>query len=466
MTTRAPFIAGWFYVDAGLVEQTVLDTALTVYPKQYSDNEEDQKPPLLAYDLSVNGYVGLPLDWGTEYYGHLVGGVEEILSSGQEFFAPRRPDPDHPNATPGQRDFIRDIKQGFEDNYALMCVAPTGSGKTVCSLSASADIGLSTLAIVPTQVIMDQWIEAAHEFLGLQDEDIGIVQQNKCQYERPFCVGIINSVAKREYDPAFYNAFGTVWWDEAHRLGAPFFSKTMGLFNPVNRGALTATPDRRDGTAELFLKYFGHGQVVASAEALPIDVHVWEYREAVPEYVCDHITRIQWVSRSMRRNRWMADKIVKAWEQGRTILAVGDRIEQVERIRVMLEDAGIPAKDIGMFTNEFTDPNDGKRVKTSKEYLSWVKRVPNIVLGTYGMLKEGTDIPRLDWGMDLTPRTDAKQLIGRVRRPVQGKLKPEWHTTVDKLCGELVGYFQGRMRDYREDKTVRIIRHDQQQTGT
>ncbi|AHC30483.1 hypothetical protein CC53_gp066 [Rhizobium phage vB_RleS_L338C] len=72
------------------------------------------------------------------------------------------------------------------------------------------------------------------------------------------------------------------------------------------------------------------------------------------------------------------------------------------------------------------------------------------------MMTEGIDIPRLDAGIDVLPRGDATQLIGRIRRPRPGKPEPVWITLLDTKCFMSKKYFERRCKDYQA--TGAIIR--------
>jgi superfamily II DNA or RNA helicase len=81
---------------------------------------------------------------------------------------------------------------------------------------------------------------------------------------------------------------------------------------------------------------------------------------------------------------------------------------------------------------------------------------PPIVFATYGMVTEGIDMPRLDAGIDLVPRSDFKQLVGRIRRTRTGKREALWVTPVDVSIRKFVSAYHSRLRDVADDKRVRV----------
>lgn len=460
--TKTPFISTRFFVPDEWVSQTVLETQLLVYPQSRRDDEP--KPPIPLYDAeSYPGYIGLPIDWGIRTYGHRAE-IEDRTVRGRAFDPPSRPDPFHPNVLDphAQQQFMDDMLDALDEDYAVMAVAPPGSGKTVVGLNTAAELGRSTLIIAPLQRIANQWIKGAQDFLGMKRSEIGLVQGPKCEYDRRLCVGIINSITAKDYPPEFYHAFGTVIWDEVHRFGSQRFSQSIAMFPAAYKIAMTATPDeRKDGAADVYLRYFGKGQVVSTSASLPCKVHVLRYTKKGDIFgEDDHNVALQCLTRDRVRNELLVRIILKLYEHGRTILGMGESIDHIEMIGQMLKERGIPDAEVGQFTGEHTDER-GIRVKTGDDYLDWCKEKPRIILATKGMMKLGVDVPRLDAGVELTPLADATQALGRVRRPLEGKEQALWYSILDTRFGMYYGFYQARKKDYREDDQIRVIEHGQ-----
>ncbi len=93
-------------------------------------------------------------------------------------------------------------------------VLPTGAGKTLVALSAIAELGVSTLIIVPTRILLDQWtrtLEAAwpHPVGRLGDGDYRVA---------PITVATYASAVT--WAPRIGDRFGLAIVDEAHHVGA------------------------------------------------------------------------------------------------------------------------------------------------------------------------------------------------------------------------------------------------------
>ncbi|MBS7619595.1 DEAD/DEAH box helicase family protein [Candidatus Bathyarchaeota archaeon] len=120
-------------------------------------------------------------------------------------------------------------------------VLPTGAGKTMIALKAIEDAGTSTLVIVPTLVLVEQWKEKLEKTFG---ERVGIVGGGK---------DIVEALTVTTYDSASLrarelgNKFNLLIFDEVHHLPAPTFKKIGEEYIALYRLGLSATVKREDG---------------------------------------------------------------------------------------------------------------------------------------------------------------------------------------------------------------------------
>lgn len=459
---RNCILRGFYYVP----EERIANPALVKRDMQVTPiwfNRKEPRPaPIPQCDFSLKGYIGFPVWYGMSKYPD-EDYIDETTRGGE--LKPKKfPDPNHPRAAKGQAQFMADLDEHFEHYHVGLAVAPTGTGKTVSALNMAGKRGRSTLVVTDREYLgFEQWIPEAKDKLGLTDEDIGIVQGERCDYHKPFCVAIAKSLIDREYDPEFYKAFGTVIFDELHKFGAREMSRITGMFYAEVRLGMTATPKRGDGTQNLFLDYYGDCQIVATAVAMPCQLRVVDYYDTQGGRLpTTHGSRMQHLARDGKRNQVIVKEIMQLYNDGRNILVIGDNIQHLQRLEEMLWKLGVPQNMTGQFSREryiFTlHPGEHKgekvtikrqkKAKVTNEYLNWVKSHAKVIFATYGMMKEGIDIPRLDAGIDVTPRREATQVVGRVRRPVPDKRIPIWVTVRDRSHKALMGYYQSRMKDY------------------
>ena len=347
----------------------------------------------------------MPIDWAMENLPGYATNHTDKTVRGHRIEVARLPDPHHPNASPGQAQFFAEVNAQTQDFYTCLAQAPTGAGKTVTALNAIGHAKRSALAIVPNTGLSEQWVKEAVKHLGIDPKRIGKVGGGGHRWQDcDLVIAVINSVALVKQDPAFYKHFGFVVWDEAHRLGAQEFSKTMALFPARFKLALTATPDRKDGMDEVVFNYFGRPAAVAQSEALATDCHCIRF----------------------------------------------PLIGQLETLFDLCVAVGIPRTAMGPYTGTWR----GK--KLGKGYLNKVKDNATIQFATYAKAKEGYDCPRLDCGIEATPVADNVQGIGRVRRPLHGKKKPLWFSVMDLNADLFLRYSKARLRGF-EKVNVNII---------
>jgi superfamily II DNA or RNA helicase len=115
-------------------------------------------------------------------------------------------------------------------------VLPTGSGKTLVALAAIAELAVSTLVLVPTRILLDQWARAIgsawpHPVGRLGDGDHRVA---------PITVATYSSAVT--WAPRIGDRFGLVIVDEAHHVGAWCPSEILEMLVAPARLGLTATP--------------------------------------------------------------------------------------------------------------------------------------------------------------------------------------------------------------------------------
>lgn len=335
------------------------------------------------------------------------------------------------------------------DGDHLYCLDDfTVTHNTACALNTIAELETNALVIVPTEVLANQWIESAVNLLKIDKCDIGRIQGSKIDVEgKKLVIGIVNSLAMKDYPEWVYSHFGAVIVDECHRVGSYVFSNAVPRFNARYKIGLSATPKRKDGADTVIHYYLGPITAKSEAKALFTRVYRIDYRTRGKIWGNNHGSLMKCLSLDRDRNNLIVKCVKKLYSINRNILVVSDSIQHLQNLMSMCEEAGIPRSEMGQFTGQ-RYKSDGKKVKITKEELDYVKENSRIIFATYSMMKEGVDEPRLDAGIDATPRSDATQLVGRIRRPFPNKPRPVWYTIVDIGSKKLLGYYYKRKREY------------------
>jgi len=511
-------LSGWLYVPYEVIgarhHRDQLKARLTFKPR-FSDPGQP-KEIALYHDWSAREYLGVPRAWGlTAFRGRGLDLLDKTTHGAHEITVPRLPDFNHPRVLDpaAQREFFDGLCRLHATQRGGIAKAATGSGKTVVSLREAGEvIRRPTLILLHLERLMLQWYDEIGDKLGVDPSRIGVVQSDRCEYEgKDFVVGMLHSVAQREYPRAFYRHFGHVIYDEVHKIGTEFFAPVAFRFPSYHWLGLSATVERTDNGETIFFCHLGRIAVRSNAAALDVAIRPVRYAARTPNRAKSSTAKLKAMAEDKRRNRWLADMIRQDYRAGRNGLYVSEYVEHVQAVMEACHQLGIPKEAMGQFTGqrhggrycpvvpqtfvvaEYIERDideatgeivswtahilasrvawvDGKprpvmgplrddrgRVVTqvkktdiSDEDLTHAKTRCQLVFATYGMIVEGIDEPRWDAGMDLLPRGKATQLIGRIRRPLPEKPDPYWRTPFDDSCNMSRKLFARRCKDYRE----------------
>jgi superfamily II DNA or RNA helicase len=261
-------------------------------------------------------------------------------------------------------------------------------------------------------------------------------------------------------------------------VGAPTFSRSLMMFSAGLRIGMSATP--RDDSLQKVVKW-SLGEVGAELDKEHRKSKVFYVEnESVYSWYANTSPKtgryLQEISEDANRN-WMLCRIIEwLYRTGRDVLAISERIEQLEGIRALCALQGIPESDMGIYTGYRLvwmfekDPKPLGRPRgwekgadyTPVHYVAVRKRIPKktlehtkdharVLFATYGMFAKGVDVPRLAAGVDCTPRSKAKQVHGRVLRDSKGKMTPIWVTIRDVYSHRSDFQFLQRLGDYVAD---------------
>ena len=115
---------------------------------------------------------------------------------------------------------------------------PTGSGKTRLAIDAIRRTGLSALCLVPTRVLLDQWLR---EIAAVYEGAVGCYGDG-ARHLAPVTVATFESAYR--HMAQLGNQFGLVIVDEVHHFGAGLRDEALEMMLADARLGLTATPPR------------------------------------------------------------------------------------------------------------------------------------------------------------------------------------------------------------------------------
>lgn len=120
-------------------------------------------------------------------------------------------------------------------------VLPTGAGKTYVATLAIADRQRSTLVVVPTLDLLNQWYDALSAALGVP---VGLLGGG---YHEVLDLTVTTYDSAHLHMDRIGDRFGLVIFDECHHLPSPSYALAARMCLAPFRLGLTATPERTDG---------------------------------------------------------------------------------------------------------------------------------------------------------------------------------------------------------------------------
>jgi superfamily II DNA or RNA helicase len=149
-------------------------------------------------------------------------------------------------------------------------VLPTGAGKTFLAVKAVEELQCSTLVVVPTVVLVDQWREVLEDAFK---QRVGALGGGHDEI-KPVTVSTYDSASLRV--ESLGNMFRLIVFDEVHHLAAPTFRRiAVGYLAPYRLG-LTATLQADEATRELYSELVGDVVYSLDPEQLA-GVHLADY---------------------------------------------------------------------------------------------------------------------------------------------------------------------------------------------
>ena len=340
-----------------------------------------------------------------------------------------------------------------EGNTEFIVEASTGFGKTYLGCVAIWYHQKTALVLITKSDLEYQWRNAFKDFLGLDDDDIGLIQGDHCDIAgKKVVIAYVQSFMKEDrYSDWVYDYFGFVISDEVHLMGADKFSNAMWNLPAMFRMGLTATADRSDGREHVFHSHLG--EILLTVELLPMPFNVIGVHTGIipPKGLWFRPGRMMkfnnWVATHKDRQRIISAAIMKCHEKGRNVVAFADTREHIEFATESLIDLGMKPRKIGHYVGAGSKEEDKARVRE--------EAMRPVVFATYKMTNYGTDFPHWDTAMLMTPRADVRQAVGRVVRLMEGKRTPLVFDFIDSHS-ILKKMFTSRRR-YYDEKAEQVI---------
>ncbi len=466
-----PRLEGWLRIPKSTIDVSAIKARLTLVnpayfkAQQYTGAELDREKAYIRVFREDAGALYVPRAYGIplvttggyvdrSYFDHVEWPPDSIT------LGPNRWQPY--DQKPAYEALVAKPESGKGRLLVLGC----GKGKTVISLKAAMQRQVPVAVIVDTTELLNQWRERIVEFCGIAQGDIGQVGKGECRWEGyPITVMMTQTLMhpNRVWSSAFKRYFGLSIFDEVHVMGAPKFSRVVPLFYG-ERWGLTATPVREDGLDRIFRWHLAFQPCFSDVEQtlvpdvwlVPIerpspDVYIfgpksWKKRWWTERDIhsADQKTKFMFakilgmrnprprvadilrtlvkqrrgsipatisnISQDEVGNAQIVDVVHKLEKQGRTVLVLGSRTDQLIWLR-----NHYPG-DCGLLYGKVPLANREEQLRNHP-----------VVFAAQKMVKKGLDRPAFDTLVylhldpELCTEPNVQQGVGRIQRERKGK---------------------------------------------
>jgi superfamily II DNA or RNA helicase len=353
------------------------------------------------------------------------------------------------------RDYQQAALSAWQDNDRQgSVVLPTGSGKTFLAVQAIADAGVSTLVVVPTIDLLNQWHATLTNAFGDQlPNGVGVLGGGSHN---------IADITVTTYDSAYRyineygDQFGLLVVDEVHHLPAPTYQQIPEMTIAPDRLGLTATYERADGAHEQLEDLLGAvvyreevdelaGDYLSEYETIHLQVELTneeqttydEEYQLYRDYVDSHdfeLWKENGYAEFLKRTSYDP--------QGRRALIAKQRAEKIARtaekkrdtldnlLKQHYDDRAIIFTANNEFayeiSQEFVVPCITHQTETEErtEILERFRTGEYSMLATSQVLDEGVDVPSANVGIILSGSASKRQYaqrLGRILRPTDDR---------------------------------------------
>src|ERR687886_937387 len=172
-------------------------------------------------------------------------------------------------------------------------VLPTGAGKSLVAQMAIEQVKRSTLVVVPTIDLMNQWYDL---LMSCFEAEVGLIGGG---YFEVGALTVSTYASAFRFMERMGNQFGLVIFDECHHLPASVHRYASEMAIAPFRLGLTATPERADGSEEDLLHLIGP------------TVYRREAHEMAGEYLADYqLVRVEVKLSAEERKRYEEERAI------------------------------------------------------------------------------------------------------------------------------------------------------------
>jgi superfamily II DNA or RNA helicase len=360
-------------------------------------------------------------------------------------------------------------------------VLPTGAGKTLVAEMAIAEVGRSTLVVVPTIDLMNQWYD---ELIEAFDVEIGLIGGG--YFETGAAIVTTYSSAFR-FMERMGNRWGLIVFDECHHLPSQVYRYAAELAIAPFRLGLTATPERADAGEHFLTQLIGPtvyrleaqhlaGEYLANYRHVRVPVRLTAeertryerkrqvFRDFIKRERIDFSANDGWqqfifasARSELGRRAMLAYRESKSIALGTTIkLAALEGILQrhpTERAIIFTAENEL----VYRISQQFLIPaiTHETPIKERRRWLEAFNCGEVLALATSKVLNEGVNIPEAAIAVVLSGSGSTRehiQRLGRILRPSPGKQAVLYEVVSTDTAEERISERRTDARQFRADK--------------
>lgn len=346
--------------------------------------------------------------------------------------------------------------------------AITAFGKTVTAAAMIARKQVSTLILVHTKALLDQWRERLSEYLltDFQPEEqpkgrgrrkkfqqFGALSSTENTLNGKIDIALLQScVSDNEVKP-FVRDYGMVIVDECHHAPAVNFERVLREVNARYVYGLTATPIRKDGHQPIIFMQCGEIRYTADSKSQQSQQSF--RRLLIPRFTShrnlstdgnNYSQILDELTESKSRNKIILDDVAANLAEGRTPIILTARTAHVDLLTEQCH--RICPNVIRLVGND--------SAKAKREVMEKLSHVPAdeplVVVATGKYIGEGFDLPRLDTLMLALPvswKGLIAQYTGRLHRNYPGKTETRIYDYIDLRVPVCDSMYRKRLHGYK-----------------
>ncbi len=357
--------------------------------------------------------------------------------------------------------------------------AETGFGKTVLGAALISEWKTKTIILVHNRQLLDQWLDRLNHFLTFEEEEatrytasgrervIGYVGQyggTKKWLSGLVDVVMIQSLFKLENSQSLLDKYEMMIVDECHHVSALMFEKVVAQFRGKYLYGLTATPERKNGHEPIVFQRIG--EILHTADKRETDFKrqlqlrftSFGHLEIEKTKASNFIQLSDWIATDSARNQLILKDILAQVAEGRNILVLVNRIQQIDVFEKLLKEKEV---DDCYIISGKTKVRDRTSLMETLEQLD----KGFVLLSTGKYIGEGFDLPQLDTLILAAPfswKNNLIQYAGRIHRNYKDKSLVRIFDYVDIHVPYLEKMFQKRQVAYRK-MDYRVIEGEEKQ---